>query len=181
MGEIDKPPIKLNIGSGDEKLEGYTSVDLYQPADIKAPAWELPFEKESVSEIRAVHLLEHLARNEIMPTLKEWKRVLSKAGNLFIEVPDLSWIMQMWVANGGSYWLQMERTLYGYQEHEGNFHKSGWTMDRIRSTLREAGFGIVQLMVGFTEAHPFEQSILCHAQDTKIVERYGGRRSIESR
>lgn len=53
--------IKLNIGAGDLHISGYLSLDLYnKSADIKSDIDDIPLEDNSVIEIIAYHVLEHV-------------------------------------------------------------------------------------------------------------------------
>ncbi len=58
--------LKLNLGCGRRKLDGYVNIDkspVFAPdvvLDLEALPW--PFETGSVSEILAIHVLEHLGQ-----------------------------------------------------------------------------------------------------------------------
>lgn len=56
--------------------------------DLKMDVRVLEFEDDSIDEILCVDLLDHLQREDIIPTLKEWKRVLKEGGKLIIDVDD---------------------------------------------------------------------------------------------
>ena len=65
------PNIKLNLGSGGIKYEGYLSVDLYdQRADVIMDITKLDFNYNSISEILASHVFEHLNPYHSMSILK---------------------------------------------------------------------------------------------------------------
>ena len=54
--------LKLNLGCGNNKYDGFLNVDKFGEPDIK---WDLekfpwPWEDNSVDEIRIIHVLEHL-------------------------------------------------------------------------------------------------------------------------
>lgn len=61
-----------------------------------------------------------------MPTLTEFKRVLKIGGKLQIQVPDLEWSCFNWLANQSTEW-NMD-IIYGNQRHEGEYHKTGFSM-----------------------------------------------------
>jgi len=54
---------KLNLGCGANKVVGCINVDMYGNPDIKhnLDEYPYPFENDSVDEIYAFHLLEHLS------------------------------------------------------------------------------------------------------------------------
>lgn len=83
--------MKLNIGSGNKKLEGYVNID-NQPKtnpdycfNIGAEVW--PFEDDSVEAIRASHILEHLTTDEFMHVMKEMYRVAKPGAPIAVVVP----------------------------------------------------------------------------------------------
>ncbi len=82
--------MKLNLGSNTHSIDGYTNVDIcsYSNVDVRADVMRLPFESETVDEIYAGHVLEHLDR----PTdfFIECHRVLVSRGLLAVVVPDVA-------------------------------------------------------------------------------------------
>ena len=83
--------IKLNLGSGNQNIPGYLSVDLYDKrADVLMDARKLEFKDNSVVEIVASHLIEHLNPYHIESILREWRRVLKPGGRLVIEMPNIA-------------------------------------------------------------------------------------------
>ena len=84
--------MKLNLGCGYNKLDGYINVD-HDPnckpdivADLEQP---LPFEDSSVDEIVMVHILEHLGQSTetYFKVWKELYRILKNEGVIKITVP----------------------------------------------------------------------------------------------
>lgn len=86
----DVKPIKLNLGCGDEILEGYINCDMDSAgADMLFDAAVIPFPDNSVDEIRAYHLIEHFPFQKGLLVLREWFRALKPNGKLVMETPDL--------------------------------------------------------------------------------------------
>lgn len=56
-----------------------------QKVDVVAPAWDLPFEDESLDYVLSSHLIEHCW--DVLGTLDEWLRVLKPGGYIFMIVP----------------------------------------------------------------------------------------------
>ena len=132
--------IKLDIGCGINPAEGYTGVDYYVKGEgiINAPMWKLPFNTDTVEEIRSSHALEHCPKRMIPVTLAEWKRVLEPGGRLLLFVPDLEWCVKEWLKRKGNDWYL--DTIFGNQDHPGEFHMTGFTDDIGYGYLEDAGF-----------------------------------------
>ena len=145
--------MKLDIGAGPYPRPGYTTVDLYHPAGIRASMDALSLDDGAVEEIHSSHALEHQAQARVLPTLREWLRVLRPGGRLDLKVPDLRWACRHWLENPTLGW-QMA-TIFGTQEHPGEFHKAGFSPEILAAYLEEAGFEIES-----------SEIVWDHAQDT---------------
>lgn len=81
--------IKLDLGCGERKLEGYFGIDKQSFPGVDL-IWDLengiPFDSDSVDKIRTYHFLEHIS-NPIMIMNEIW-RVLKDGGVLDFEVPS---------------------------------------------------------------------------------------------
>lgn len=88
--------MRLNLGSGLQQIAGWTAVDIDPDLhpDVVASIEELPFEDNSVDEIYASHVLEHVKYDS--PALSEWLRVLKPGGICTVIVPDLIQTYYLW-------------------------------------------------------------------------------------
>ncbi len=94
--------MKLNLGCGGDLQEGYLNIDLTKPSksndgksidefefresDVSNLNW---LEDESVSEIRAQDIIDHIHWKDLETTLQEWRRVLKTDSYLYIRyIPD---------------------------------------------------------------------------------------------
>lgn len=127
-------PIKLDIGAGATLEAGWTSWDIKDGRDAR----RIDLADGSVEEIRAVHILEHLANREIVPTLREWNRVLRPGGRLFVAVPFVEEIARSILARVED--PNLLRYLMGGQIDEDDFHRTAFTSDLLRLCLIDAGF-----------------------------------------
>lgn len=84
--------LRLHLG-GEEARAGWKILNLQQRpgVDYVGDCADLSrFADESVDDIYASHVLEHLGYAEKLPrALREWRRVLKKGGRARISVPDL--------------------------------------------------------------------------------------------
>lgn len=86
--------MKLNLGCGDFPMKGWTNVDSspLPQVDIVADVRHLPSPDDSIDEIYAGHILEHIPITEADATLAEWLRVLLPGGRLTIACPDTRYL-----------------------------------------------------------------------------------------
>jgi predicted SAM-dependent methyltransferase len=139
--------VKIDIGCGthDEWIEGdWIRVDPYvKEADVHCVAWDLPYLDNTVDEIWSSHLLEHLYKKQVAPTLKEWYRVLKTGGKLTVRVPDLEWCCNWWLSHQTMGWdLDI---IYGGQSREGEAHHTGFNEKIMKDYLHEAKFRIIKM------------------------------------
>ncbi len=146
---------KVDLGGGHQPKEGYANVDLYvEEADVKADILHLPFSDGQLDEINASHILEHLPKDDVILALKECYRTLRADGWLAAEVPDLEDVVRDWLAVDESQrWGIRIQRIYGLECHPGEFHKTGFTVNRLRSLLIEAGFVNAAVVSVYSEAH----------------------------
>ena len=83
--------IKLNIGCGVDKKEGYLNCDsspLIKPDRVINLEEPLPFKDNSIDEVLAFHVLEHISN--LIPLMHELHRVCKKGTIIKIKTPFYS-------------------------------------------------------------------------------------------
>lgn len=85
-----KEPLKLNLGSGPTKMEGFVSVDCIKFPEVDVVAdlkkkW--PWKNNTVVEVHASHVVEHLDAMERVHFVNELYRVLIPDGKATIVTP----------------------------------------------------------------------------------------------
>ena len=84
--------MKLNLGAGDLKKDGYLSVDWNPIAKpdvvVDLNKFPYPFGDGSVEEVLAYHVLEHLEKP--FDVMREIHRILAPGGKLVVKVPHYS-------------------------------------------------------------------------------------------
>jgi len=149
--------VKLDIGCGKSPKSDFTGIDAYVKGKgiVNAEMWSLPFGDGQVEQIYSSHALEHVSKKQVVPTLKEWYRVLKPGGVADIRVPDLEYCCETWLEKQtNDFYMDI---LFGNQNHEGEFHKTGFTISIMTKYLHEAGF---------TNIHA--SSIWSHEQNTLV-------------
>jgi len=132
--------MKLNIGCGNWRPEGYTTYDMYDPtADVQGDARKLPYADNSIEEILASHLLEHFDFKEAFAVLTEWKRVLIPNGKLILELPNLEGICKKFTDSPAER-LPLYTQIFGNPWLPGHAHLFGYTPEQLLWTLQTVGF-----------------------------------------
>lgn len=90
---------KLELGSGYSPTPGFTHLDSNPDTkpDIVSDAWPLNLASNSVGEIKAIDVLEHISYQNTEAVLADWFRVLRPGGKIYIQVPDAEMIMEWFV------------------------------------------------------------------------------------
>jgi len=81
---------KLNLGCGNNTINGYINVDLRDPCDLKIDLSQFPWpwESNSVDEILMFDFLEHFSYRVTDTMLQEVWRVLKVGAHVDVQVPD---------------------------------------------------------------------------------------------
>jgi len=128
-----------NLGSGGVSIvETYPNCDIInvdirddaQP-DYRCDLRSLPFENGYFDVVYSSHVLEHFGRKEILPLLKEWKRVLKPGGVFHFIVPNLTWAVENYEQDDNNH-VHVYNVMFGGQDNDYDFHKSPWN-ERIMS------------------------------------------------
>jgi len=101
------------------------------------------FDDESVLEIYASHVLEHLGYQAgLAAALREFKRVLVADGTLRVSVPDLAILCEMFLDTALDYneRFAVMRMMFGGQINNADFHLVGLNEEILTRYLRDAGF-----------------------------------------
>lgn len=121
--------IKLNIGAGSTVIDGFTPID----RKLGSEAYPLPYPDDSVSEIRASHILEHFTFGDAQKAMEEWVRVLKPGGRIRVSVPDVDKVLASDNKKERLFWLM------GGQMHQDDIHKSAYDRERLTALLAQNG------------------------------------------
>ncbi len=137
-GMKDKTPIKLHLGCGNHRFDGYVNVDLRKTraTDLVCDIKRLPYPDHSIEIIETCHVIEHLPRHDLPKALTEWNRVLISGGRLVIEYPDFDEIVKKYL-EGDEKYLD---GIFGLQRFQGDYHLFGYNFKSLRSALEKCGF-----------------------------------------
>jgi predicted SAM-dependent methyltransferase len=180
--------IKLNLGCGGRPLKNYINVDMDTLDQIRArypnqvfennlrveqyDIFNLPFEDNSVGEIRSEGLIEHLPFIDEPKFFKEIARILKPGGVLYISTVDFEMAARQWLAAEddwkdfyrndpdaissehwfGTYsyepknrWGYLTATIYGSQNGDGQFHTNCYSEAKLRAICLRLQLQVVSI------------------------------------
>ena len=145
--------MKLHIG-GEEEKEGWTILNAQKKSntDLVGDIRDLSqFRDNSIEEVYASHILEHIKNLEIANVLKNLYRILSKNGKLFVSVPNLEVLSKAILDPNLNVQEKYEitRIIYGGQIDDYDYHYFGFTREILNSLLIQAGFYKVEEVKNF--------------------------------
>ena len=140
--------VRLNLGCGRLKLEGYVNIDDSEEVepDVVSGAVEYlaALEPNSVDEIYAGHFLEHLEYEDGQAVLKECFRVLKSGGMIGVVVPDTGTVMAVYIQGKAS--LHEICRDFLYSTVQPSRHKWSYDGVTLRAALQNAGFVATSLI-----------------------------------
>jgi predicted SAM-dependent methyltransferase len=167
----------INIGCGNHPIKNLVNIDKFSShADLKIDISDLESHfTNGVEHIEAHHVLEHLSFLEVNQFLTICKKIMcsEKNATLILTSPDMKKVCKLLQnkrfhkCDGNDCLPYVWKMIYGSQEHEGMYHKSGFTQEYLEMKLQEFGFHIV-----FSYS-PFPQrstpSLCVIAQSTPVI------------
>ena len=179
---------RVNLGCASRILEGYLNIDIDSIEVIKkrypnlqindnnpflqCDVLNLPFEDESIDEVRADAIVEHFSFLEESKFFYEVTRVLKKGGILNISVPDFEHMVKQWLKakddwrdffrnddeaiaqehwfgqyshSYDSRWGYITAGLFGPQNGEGQYHKNAYTEDKLLAIYSKLGYENIKI------------------------------------
>jgi len=146
--------MKLHIG-GKEKKDGWSILNIQKNdnVDFVGDISDLSqFDDESIDEIYASHVVEHVNQKNIPKTLKGIHRVLKDDGKFYISVPDMDILCRIFLDPKAPHKVKFHvmRMMFGGQIDEFDFHYFGWNMLFLKDYLEVAGFKKIEKVKSFS-------------------------------
>jgi predicted SAM-dependent methyltransferase len=135
---LGNKPIKLHLGCGKQHKDGYVNIDWRKTnaTDYVCDIRKLPFRPNTINQIESYHVIEHLARQDAINTLKNWHSLLNNGGKIVIECPDFDEAVKEYL-NGN---LDRINNIFGHQRFSGDAHLFGYNFKRLKEMLTSIGF-----------------------------------------
>lgn len=172
-------PLALNVGCGTRHadFEGYETknVDLRSEVkpDLIANITELPYRAGEIGLIHLSHVLEHFTGTDGRKLLRYYHALLARpGGKLWIVVPNLEFAALQILRDGAPNPTTMD-ILYGHQEYETNFHKTGFTPRSLTDFIER--LGLWKIISSEERLDGFEISLKAEALDVTLGWKPDGR------
>ena len=146
--------MKLHIG-GKEKKEGWKILNIQklEGVDFLGDISDLSqFENNSIEQVYASHVIEHVPQKKVNETLKGVYRILSENGKFYISVPDMDVLCKIFIDSKAppDVKFHIMRMMFGGQVDEFDFHYFGWNFEFMRDFLTNAGFKRIEKVKSFS-------------------------------
>lgn len=107
--------------------------------DIQMDPKNLTFGENTLDSIFALHILDHLFKDEVKLALKNWRRCLKPGGTLYISVDDFDFVCRAYI--GGDFTVEKINDEFSKPM---NFNK-----ESIINYFSEAGFDLNNVSIWF--------------------------------
>ena len=133
------------MGCGEKTYVNAINLDRFHEdgvvdSDVIGDGIVLPFKAQSFKAVFSSHSIEHLSREDHIPAILEWRRVLIEGGHLIITLPDFEVCLQNYTDNymgNRDYWYM---TIFGANRYSGDSHLSGLPQNYLSDLLFNLGF-----------------------------------------
>lgn len=145
--------MKLHIG-GLQKKEGWKILNIQSKpgVDYIGDISNLDqFQDESIEEIYASHVFEHVKQKDVLKTLKEINRKLIKGGKFYVSVPDMDVLCKLFISPKATPKIKIHvmKMIFGGQIDDYDFHYFGWNYQFLSGFLKDANFSKINKVEKF--------------------------------
>ena len=146
--------MKLHIG-GKQIKDGWKILNIQKldGVDFVGSISDLSqFDNDSIEEIYASHVVEHVEQKNIKKTLNGIYRILKEGGKFYISVPDLDVLCKIFINDKAPPKVKFHvmRMMFGGQTDEHDYHYFGWNFLFMKDFLIESGFKKVERVKSFS-------------------------------
>jgi len=146
---------KLELGCGQRPTPGYLHQDVTPQdgvqLDYACDPWEIDIEEDTLENVIALGVMEHLRFEDFDKTLRHIYSTLTEGGAFLFDVPDMKiWSEYLYNLTHGRQEdnpFEPEHiwsTMYGWQRWPGDEHKCGWVREGLLEKLGDVGFSKIE-------------------------------------
>lgn len=146
-------PINLHVGGQQAKV-GWKILDAIARPEVDfigdiRNLGSLP--DQSCAQVYCSHVLEHVGQRDLVPTLKGIHRILQSGGKLYISVPDLGVLCNLFLQPrlDPAQRFHVMRMMFGGQTDDFDLHKIGLNAEFLADYLYQAGFYSMEQVENF--------------------------------
>ena len=145
--------MKLHIGGKDVK-DGWKILNIQKNGgvDFIGDISDLSqFSDESIEEVYASHVFEHIPLQKVDKTLEGIYRVLKPSGKFYISVPDMDVLFHSFRSPQATKEIKMHilSMIFGGQIDDNDFHYFGWDFKILKSYLQKIQFNKIEKVQSF--------------------------------
>lgn len=144
--------MRLNIGCGPDIKEGYINIDSCPLNDnvVVMDIKNLDFPENSIDEIYAKDILEHLSITDVKKLIKICSKICKTGSKIFIQTINIDAIIDayksgVWDIDILNYMLFAGKNWVDGISRNEDFHKSCYSLDFISKLLNDHGFEIIHI------------------------------------
>jgi predicted SAM-dependent methyltransferase len=146
--------MKLHIG-GEQIKEGWKILNIQKKdgVDFIGDISDLSqFEDNSIEEIYASHVFEHVLQKNIKSTLIGIHRVIQDNGKFYVSVPDMNVLCKIFLEPKAPSKVKVHvlRMMFGGQMDDFDIHYFGWDFNLLKEFLLSAGFKKAEKVKSFS-------------------------------
>ena len=146
--------MQLHIG-GEEIKEGWKILNIQKKegVDFVGDISDLSqFEENSVEEIYASHVLEHVPQKKVKETIDGIYRILKLNGKFYVSVPDMDLLCRIFIDPKAPTKVKKHvmKLMFGGQTDEFDYHYFGWNLQFMNDYLISAGFKNLERVKSFS-------------------------------
>ena len=146
--------MKLHIG-GEQIKEGWKILNIQKKdgVDFIVDISDLSqFEDNSIEEIYASHVFEHVLQKNIKSTLIGIHRVIQDNGKFYVSVPDMNVLCKIFLEPKAPSKVKVHvlRMMFGGQMDDFDIHYFGWDFNLLKEFLLSAGFKKAEKVKSFS-------------------------------
>jgi predicted SAM-dependent methyltransferase len=141
--------LKLNLGCGPDIKDGYVNIDVCPMSAnvVKMDIRQLTYDAESVDEIYARDVIEHMPLQDTINALANWSNICKKGGKLFIQTVCWDSVLKayhadVWKMEVLNYMLFAGKNWVDGISRPEDFHKSTYNVQYLMQLIQSVGFKV---------------------------------------